>query len=216
MLGPEANHVQETKVPNRALRWTAAGIEYEADPKHRDLILEFFGFCENSKTSKYNGHKEEKVEEFGEEALGKQESTEFRGVAARANYLSVDCPDMQFPVKECSREMASPTRSSWAKAKKLARYLVGRRRVVWRFAWQEEVEVLLVDSDWGGGKERKSTSGGVWSLGGHCIKTWSASQGAYALSSAEAELYGMVEGVTRAKGLRTLAYELGFRRLKTW
>ena len=51
-------------------------------------------------------------------------------------------------------------------------------------------------------------------LGGHCIKTWSSTQGAYALSSAEAELYGMVEGVTRAKGLRTLAWELGFRGLK--
>ena len=47
-------------------------------------------------------------------------------------------------------------------------------------------------------------------LGGHCIKTWSASQGAYALSSAEADLYGMVEGITKAKGLRTLAVELGF------
>ena len=47
-------------------------------------------------------------------------------------------------------------------------------------------------------------------LGGHCIKTWSATQGAYALSSAEAELYGMVEAVTRAKGLATLAQEVGF------
>ena len=47
-------------------------------------------------------------------------------------------------------------------------------------------------------------------MGGHCIKTWSATQGAYALSSAEAELYAMVEGVTRAKGLRSLAKELGF------
>ena len=51
-------------------------------------------------------------------------------------------------------------------------------------------------------------------LGGHCIKAWSASQGACALSSAEAELYGMVEGVTRAKRLRTLAWELGFRSLR--
>ena len=50
-------------------------------------------------------------------------------------------------------------------------------------------------------------------LGGHCIKTWSATQHAYALSSAEAELYGMVEGVTRAKGLLNLARELGFKGL---
>ena len=52
-------------------------------------------------------------------------------------------------------------------------------------------------------------------LGSHCIKTWSATQGAYALSSAEAELYGMIEGVTRARGLVTLAEELGFGSLKS-
>ena len=47
-------------------------------------------------------------------------------------------------------------------------------------------------------------------LGDHCIQTWSSSQGAFALSSAEAELYAMVEGATRAKGLLTLAKELGY------
>ena len=87
--------------------------------------------------------------------------------------------------------------------KKMARYLVGSKRVVWEFEWQDEPEGAEVfsDSDWGGNcRDRRSTSGGVWMLGGHCIKTWSATQGAYALSSAEAELYGMVEAVTRAKG----------------
>ena len=48
-------------------------------------------------------------------------------------------------------------------------------------------------------------------LGSHCINTWSSTQGAYALSSAEAELYAMIEGVTRAKGLVSLAGELGFK-----
>eukprot|EP00973_Karenia_brevis_P022520 3100316-Karenia_brevis.AAC.1 len=64
-------------------------------------------------------------------------------------------------------------------------------------------------------RDRKSTSGGVWMLGSDCIKTWSASQGAYALSSAEAELYPMVEMVTRAKGLLSLAKELGFEELSS-
>ena len=50
-------------------------------------------------------------------------------------------------------------------------------------------------------------------LGKHCIKTWCASQGAFALSSAEAEFYAMVEAVTRAKGLLTLAKEMGFEDL---
>ena len=47
-------------------------------------------------------------------------------------------------------------------------------------------------------------------VGEHCIKTWSATQWAYALNTAEAELYGMVDGVTRANGLRVLTEEVGF------
>ena len=86
-------------------------------------------------------------------------------------------------------------------------------RVVWTFELQEEPKFshTVGDSDWGGNvKDRKSTSGGVWMLGNHCIKTWCASQGPVALSSAEAEFYAVVEAVTRAKGLLILAGELGF------
>ena len=46
-------------------------------------------------------------------------------------------------------------------------------------------------------------------LGNHCVKCWSSSQGPIALSSAEAEYYAMVEGMTRAKGLRNMAEEVG-------
>ena len=103
--------------------------------------------------------------------------------------------------------------------KKSVRDLVGRWSLVWKFEWQysveeSEVSEVVTDSDWGGNsKDRKSTSGGAWSLGKHTIKTSSATQGAYALSSAEAELYAMIEGVTRAEGFVNLAVELGFRNL---
>ena len=50
-------------------------------------------------------------------------------------------------------------------------------------------------------------------VGSHCIKTWSATQGAHALSSAEAEFYAMIEAVARAKGLVSLAQEMGFSSL---
>ena len=50
-------------------------------------------------------------------------------------------------------------------------------------------------------------------VGEHCIKTWSATQAAIALSSAEAELYAIVEAVTRAKALVVLAEELGFKEV---
>ena len=41
------------------------------------------------------------------------------------------------------------------------------------------------------------------------MKTWSSTQGAVALSSAEAEFYAMVDGVLRAKWAVTVAEELG-------
>jgi hypothetical protein len=150
------------------------------------------------------------------EELERGETTIYRGVAARLNFMSLDCPDLQFPIKQCSRDMAKPKRGSWKKVKRIARYLLNRERVVWTFKWQDDPRYshVAADSDWGGScKDRKSTSGGMWMLGDHCIKTWSASQGAYALSSAEAEFYAMIEGVTRAKGLMVLAKELGFSEL---
>ena len=52
-------------------------------------------------------------------------------------------------------------------------------------------------------------------IGQHCIKSWSASQGAFELSGADVEfyVYAMVEAVTRSKALIRLASELGFTQL---
>ena len=46
-------------------------------------------------------------------------------------------------------------------------------------------------------------------LGRHCIKTWSSTQSAVALSSAEAEFYAMIDAVLKAKWLATVAQEMG-------
>ena len=45
--------------------------------------------------------------------------------------------------------------------------------------------------------------------GKHCLRTWSTTQGAIALSTAEAELYAMVDGVLRMKGMMSMLVELG-------
>ena len=92
------------------------------------------------------------------EELGRKEVKSCRGAAARLNFSSQDSPDLQFPVKQGSREMAHPVRGSWKKLKKVARYLVTRKRVVWKFKWQAEPSGAYVatDSDWGGdGQDRR-------------------------------------------------------------
>ena len=43
-----------------------------------------------------------------------------------------------------------------------------------------------------------------------CIKTWSSTQRAVALSSAEAKFYAMIEAVVRSKCVLSVAKEVGF------
>ena len=137
-------------------------------------------------------------------------------MVARMNYLAQDSPDLQYPSKEASREMARPTQGAWKRLKKVVRYLLGRSAVTWQYCWQDEADYMSTksDSDWGGSRgDRRSTSGGVIMLGRHCIKTWSSTQGAVALSSAEAEFYAMIDAVLKAKWMSTVSQEMGFETM---
>ena len=128
------------------------------------------------------------------------------------NFLAQDCPNLQFPAMEVCRDMSFPTVASWARLKRLARYLVTRKAVIFQYEWQDEGKLmtLYTDSDWAGCRRtRKSTSGGAVLIGTHCVKTWSCTQGPIALSSAEAEYYTMVEETIKAEGVQTVAREIG-------
>ena len=74
---------------------------------------------------------------------------------------------------------------------------------IFDFAFQsvEGVE-CYTDTVWAGcARTRKSTSGGCLMLGQHLIKAWSATQASIALSSGEAEYYGVVRGTGIALGI---------------
>ena len=63
--------------------------------------------------------------EEGEEELGATATTRYRVVAARANYLALDRPDIQYTVKELCRGMSKPKRKDWVALERLGRYLHG-------------------------------------------------------------------------------------------
>ena len=136
----------------------------------------------------------------------------------RASYLSQDRADISEAVKCLARSMAKPREASMQELNRLARYLKGRPRCVLiyerRDARNAVIRGVRTDSDWAGEAiSRKSTTGMVMRRGKHLIRHGSTLQASTSLSSAEAELYGMVEGVTRAKGLLSLASEVGFQGL---
>ena len=62
------------------------------------------------------------------------------------------------------------------------------------------------DSNWAGClKTRKSTQGETVMHGSHCMKNWSSTQAIIALSSGEAEYYGVVKASSVALGCRAMA-----------
>ena len=79
-------------------------MEYRADDKHVREILKAFMLEEGSKGLDLPIVKDAGVEETDLDGLlDKQEATRFRAVAARANYLALDRPDIQYATKEiCS------------------------------------------------------------------------------------------------------------------
>lgn len=146
------------------------------------------------------------------DVLTPEERTLYRALSARAMYLALDRPDIQYAAKELCREFAMPTSHSIVKLKRLVRYIVHKPRVVWLFNYESESEHLDVfsDTDFGGcTRTRRSTSGGVARLGSHVIKAWSKTQATVALSSAEAELTGICAAASEGLGLQALCNDLG-------
>ena len=141
----------------------------------------------------------------------------YRALVAHANYLAQDRPDIQFATQELCREMIAPTVRGWNGLKRLARYLLGNPRYVQEFRRQGSHPKLIawVDTDYAGcNRTRRSTSGGIVVNVIHVVKSWSSTQKIVALSTGEAEYYGMVKGATMGIGVKSLMGDMGIVRNK--
>ena len=116
--------------------------------------------------------------------------------------MSIDRPDLCHSVRTLASAMVAPKLSDWMRLKKVARYLLKfpYLKRVFKLQSNEEINVtVFTDSDWAGNpKTRRSMSGAVVKLGSHTIQIKAASQKVVALSSMEAEYYGMCRGATQA------------------
>ena len=103
------------------------------------------------------------------ETLTELQATTFRALAARANYLARDRPDVAFSLRKLCRAFSRPTSSDVLALKHLVRYLVHRPLICYRFAHQKQASSLrvCVDTDFAGCvSTRRSTSGAmiVWAI----------------------------------------------------
>ena len=191
------------------MRWTDSGVKYEPDIRHVETIVQSLvgPKCNSVSTPGTNEHQEHE-----NTYLGPMQSTEYRALAARCNFLAQDRPDLQYAVKEVCRGMAKPTEEDMHKLKRIARYLSQAPRLVFTWPFQHKPKILQVysDTDWAGCRAtRKSTQGGVICYGSHVIKTYSSTQATIALSSGEAEYYGLVKSASIGLGVQAMYSDLG-------
>ena len=220
IMGSDSEDLREVTILGRTLGWTKDGIELEADARHRVELLAQFGLNETSNALTSPVIRE--TDGLEEGILDPEEATKYRAGAARLNYYGLDRPDVQFAAKEICKDMSRPTPAGLRKLKRVARYLVGAARMVWMMPMDdEEAEFIDVyaDSDWAGDRSsRKSTSGGMLTVGGVAVTTWSRTQRIIATSVGEAEYYAMVTAAAEALGLQAIAEDLGWSlriRLRT-
>ena len=67
-----------------------------------------------------------------EEKFNEDQSSKYRAIVARCNYLSPGRPDIAFSVKELCRRMSAPSQADYLALKRLGRYLQGAPRLVHR------------------------------------------------------------------------------------
>ena len=146
------------------------------------------------------------------EKLDEFQTTRYKSLVARANYLAADRPDIQFACRELSIAMSKPINDDWTKLKRLGRYLEEKPRLVHKYARLSTTRALrtFTDASWAGDKKtRTSTSGGCVILGTHWLKSWSKTQTLIALSSAESELYVAVKAIAETMGIQSMAKDFG-------
>ena len=90
--------VREATILNRIICMTDEGWEYEADRMHADSIVKETRAERMSCLIHPGGDKQAMAAESETEALVGVEATRFRAVAAPANYMSGDRPDIQYAV----------------------------------------------------------------------------------------------------------------------
>lgn len=110
-------------------------------------------------------------------------------LVARANYIGLDRPDLQFCAKEAFRSMSKPWEKVWVLLKMFVTYPIHEAGLVIEYRFEEcgDEGVVVVYTN------IRSTSGAVLCIGSHAVETWSTTQAHVTLSSAEAEVYAIAQ-----------------------
>ena len=117
-------------------------------------------------------------------------------------YLVNTRPDICYAINQLSQAMVKPTKLFWKAGKHVLHYLRGTLGYGLWYRQEDEVKLCgFTNANWVGSPiDRKSTSGGIFSIGSTTISWYSRKQRSVALSSVEAEYMAKVWLHTRLYG----------------
>ncbi|CAK0848466.1 unnamed protein product [Prorocentrum cordatum] len=139
-----------------------------------------------------------------------RESSDELSTEYAAIYRSMAPTALYQAVGYLMRGMVAPTWHHWLLLEGVAVEQHPQFELVFDLQRMPKVIVAEVDSDWASEPGRSSMDGGFLFIGSHLIDGWSGQQGRRALSSAEAEFTGMVNGSAGGIWLRSVMLEMGF------
>ena len=187
----------------RRLRHNGDSIDVCMSQKYIDTILDLYGMKDAKPVATTGTVTINKT--VPDTPLSPEEHKVYRTAVGKLLWLALVRGDIVYATKELSRDVTAPTMQSVAKCKHLLRYLIGTRMCVLRLRPSYQLANgncavginVYVDSDWAGcSKTRKSTSGSTVNVLGCNVVSTARTQGTLALSSGEAELYAIGQGVS--------------------
>ena len=213
-IGPIINHENKVKFLGRNYQRTEQGFKVSAPEGYVDETLNIYIYIYNMKSCKGIATPGSKTEDKDEhENLDAEEHRRYRQVVGKLQFLCHDRPDLQYSVKELARKLNAPTTGDRKRAKRVLRYLQHSRDFEMHLSIDNQCTGIKawVDSDWAGCvTSRKSSSGGIITVNGFTIMTFSRTQSIVAQSSAEAELYAISAGACETLYCKSLLNEIGF------
>ena len=140
------------------------------------------------------------------------DSSEFRRIIGRLQYLSLTRPDISFVVNKLSQFMHKPTTNYWTTTKRLLRYL---KQTIFHGIKIHKAGLPILrtysDADWAVNvDDRTSTSAYIIFLSSNPISWSSKKQRAVARSTIEAEYRELANVASETMWLSTLLKELAF------
>ena len=120
-------------------------------------------------------------------------------------------PDITYAVHKCARFMANPSEQHWNALERIANYLYNKTDFGITFGnynIDNNGIVIYCDSDYGGDKERRSTTGYLIFINGDLVSWDSRLQKTVALSTTEAEYMALAEACKEALWFKNFLYEI--------